>query len=417
MPVKIKLKILMLSEYYPPFDQGGSEWSTIYLARSLVKKGHRIMIFTPNYGTKPHETRDKIEIIRFPFRSGRIAKKAPLSPIFYTNIYWWFLTTVYLYRVVRVFKPSHIHIQGKYFLPAAILIGKLLHIPVILTVRDYILLCPFGYCIERKRNYHACSLSEVVIEDLPKQWKINNTPLIIKIPLIAAAVRGWVISWLLRKCLSHCDKVVTISNKMRFIHMHNGVKIDAVIYNSNIFTKRKTVNNRDTILFSGRLTYGKGVEILTTAYNNLYTKIDNLPSLLIVGSGPLEQQLKQKKSSNVYFYQKLKHSQLMLMMQKAHFVIVPSIWEEPFGRVALEALYLGTPVLATNRGALPEIVTNKITGMVVNPTVKGIEKGIKYLLGNEAKLRGLLKKNRLHLLRKFTTDPIDKYEHLYSELL
>lgn len=55
------------------------------------------------------------------------------------------------------------------------------------------------------------------------------------------------------------------------------------------------------------------------------------------------------------------------VMRAADIVCIPSIWQEPFGLVAAEAMALGKPVLVSNRGALPEIVQHGETGIVFDP--------------------------------------------------
>ena len=67
-------------------------------------------------------------------------------------------------------------------------------------------------------------------------------------------------------------------------------------------------------------------------------------------------------------------------------VVMPSL-EEPFGLVATEALACGVPVIASNRGGLPEIVKDGRTGMIVDPTnTKALARAIARLLDDE-KLR------------------------------
>jgi len=52
---------------------------------------------------------------------------------------------------------------------------------------------------------------------------------------------------------------------------------------------------------------------------------------------------------------------------KARAFLFPIKWEEPFGMVMLEAMACGTPVIAYNRGSVPEIVKDGVTGFIVNP--------------------------------------------------
>lgn len=59
-------------------------------------------------------------------------------------------------------------------------------------------------------------------------------------------------------------------------------------------------------------------------------------------------------------------SKVVELYQGASAFLFPTIWEEPFGLVAIEALSCGTPVIAYPHGGLPEIVTNKVNGYLVN---------------------------------------------------
>jgi glycosyltransferase involved in cell wall biosynthesis len=56
------------------------------------------------------------------------------------------------------------------------------------------------------------------------------------------------------------------------------------------------------------------------------------------------------------------------LMQAARFLIAPSIWHEPFGMVAVEALACGTPVLASNRGGFTDIVVDEENGVLFEPS-------------------------------------------------
>lgn len=53
------------------------------------------------------------------------------------------------------------------------------------------------------------------------------------------------------------------------------------------------------------------------------------------------------------------------MLHASEALLFPIQWEEPFGLVMIEAMLCGTPVVAFNRGSVPEIVENGVTGFVV----------------------------------------------------
>jgi glycosyltransferase involved in cell wall biosynthesis len=61
------------------------------------------------------------------------------------------------------------------------------------------------------------------------------------------------------------------------------------------------------------------------------------------------------------------------LLSKARAFLMPIQWEEPFGLVMVEALASGTPVVALNRGAVPEVVDDGVTGYVCDSVDAMIE--------------------------------------------
>jgi glycosyltransferase involved in cell wall biosynthesis len=86
-------------------------------------------------------------------------------------------------------------------------------------------------------------------------------------------------------------------------------------------------------------------------------------------------------------------------------------FEEPFGLAMVEAMACGTPVIATPRGAVPEVVTDGVTGMLVEDAA-----GAANALAGVRKLdRG---RCRDEVTRRFSVDAmVDRYVKVYSEVV
>jgi glycosyltransferase involved in cell wall biosynthesis len=81
---------------------------------------------------------------------------------------------------------------------------------------------------------------------------------------------------------------------------------------------------------------------------------------------------------------------LLAQYAASYAVIVPVLWEEPFGLVALEAMATGRPVIAYDSGALPEIVENEVTGLIVpRGDLAALERAVEHLLDDEPLARRL----------------------------
>ena len=79
------MKIVFVIEYFFPFDKGGSEWSTFYLAKGLVKSGHKVTILTPDYGSDRQQTIEGVQILRYPFYKKVKNFETIPSNFFFTN--------------------------------------------------------------------------------------------------------------------------------------------------------------------------------------------------------------------------------------------------------------------------------------------------------------------------------------------
>jgi len=117
-----------------------------------------------------------------------------------------------------------------------------------------------------------------------------------------------------------------------------------------------------SVVYFGRLVDYKGVDVLIDAMRTF----PQTP-LRIVGSGPQEQELRERAQDmpNVRFDGFLANDQLWDVVRRARVVVVPSLWYEPFGLTALEAMALTRPVIVSDRGGLPEIVEDDVSGRIV----------------------------------------------------
>lgn len=408
----------MLTEYFYPFDRGGSEWSTYYAARSLIKRGNTVGIFTPNYGTKNYEKYEGIEIYRFWFPI-KLKKNSPgISPFWHTNIMWNVVTTVSLCKFLFFHSVDVIHIQGKYFLPAAILNIIIFRKKIIITLRDYQILCPHGLCLQKKLK--ACSLGGFIRDEIPLYMKNYGQGLNLpkKIFFYISGVRSKIISMILFYLCTKADYRIAISDRMKLILAKNNLK-SVRIYNSMEIHPYKGKREK-TLLFIGRLTPGKGADILIDGLAPFLIKHKEY-SFQIIGQGFLKSQLKDgvrnyRLEKQVSFIDRLDYKDILKKIRLASVVIMPSRWEEPFGRVALEALSMGTPVIVSDKGGLPEIVTKGL-GIVIAPQPLLLAKAINRIIPSHPKYVQRIFESKETLRHKFYEEPINQYLYLYEKLI
>jgi glycosyltransferase involved in cell wall biosynthesis len=131
-------------------------------------------------------------------------------------------------------------------------------------------------------------------------------------------------------------------------------------YNDQLFRLRPEIPRARDVLFVGRLVSDKGCDLLVNALAQLAA--DGVrPTMTITGSGPEEESLKQQVvklglADQTQFTGALRGEALARMMNSHRILVVPSIWEEPFGIVALEGIASGCWVIGSKRGGLAEAI-------------------------------------------------------------
>lgn len=414
----------MAAEFFYPYAYGGSEWSIYTLAKALIQKGHAVTVLTPNYGTQHETSWEKIDIVRMPFFFRlRRYKRADISPFWFTNVVWWITSFIHLLMIVKKRNIDVVHVQGKFFLPAAYFVKLLTGIPVIVTLRDYQVLCPFGFCLVPQRKYKACGFKDLILKDFPHHLNAysSSSSLFMVVLHLIAAVRGKFASLLLKHLANRMDMRICISKKQQQILRTNGVKDPFLIYNMAFFPSVRSKGNIvNKILFIGRLTPGKGILVLLDSFEILQ-KHDKV-KLVIIGEGFLSKKIKKwiaakRLEDSIQILGQKNYRSTLEMISKAKMVVVPSIWEEPFGRVALEALSVGTPVIASDRGALPEIVMHQKTGYITTPSRDQLSKAIEKGLKNHQELRVSIRRRRHDLKQQFYKIPLMQHIDLYTKLI
>lgn len=123
------------------------------------------------------------------------------------------------------------------------------------------------------------------------------------------------------------------------------------------------IRSRLSLIYVGRLASEKGVDVILRALNGL----DHV-SVTIVGDGPQRQNLIQLTQrlhlQNVRFVGQKLGKQKWNLIQKSDVCIVPSVWPEPFGLFAAEAMAMGKCVVASRSGALPGLISDHVSGIL-----------------------------------------------------
>ncbi|MGA7831599.1 MAG: glycosyltransferase family 4 protein [Terracidiphilus sp.] len=164
------------------------------------------------------------------------------------------------------------------------------------------------------------------------------------------------------------DLFIAVSDFEREMLIRGGLPAEKIVVKPNFIASDKygaESNLEDIALYVGRLSPEKGICTLLSAWNS-----GKLPMRLkIIGDGPLAEEVRScaTRNSAVQYMGLQPPDTVYREMAKAKFLVFPSECFETFGRTVAEAFSQGTPVLASDLGAVRELVEDGVTGYRFSP--------------------------------------------------
>ena len=344
------MKITLINTLYEPNVVGGAERSVQFLAESLVSLGNAVSVVS----TTPEKHQSMSEL------NGVKVHYVPLA-----NVFWQFdsshksVAAKALWRlrdannvqmarrlgaILDIEKPDVIHTNNlSGFSTAAWSQGTERNIPIVHTIRDYYLLCARTTMYRNGSNCQRRCL-DCRVATAPKVVASNRV-----------------------------DAVVGNSRYVLDRHLEAGAfaksRRQDVIYNAYSITgenmhRRGEGNGRLRIGFLGRLKPTKGIE-------DLLGVVSGLPQdsceLLVAGTGDSDYESSLKTRFDLPHIGFLGFVPPERLLASVDLVAIPSRWHEPLPRAAFEAYAHGLPVVASNRGGIPEVVDEGSTGFIYDP--------------------------------------------------
>ena len=198
--------------------------------------------------------------------------------------------------------------------------------------------------------------------------------------------------------------------KKRFLKNLNLTKLQKTkleIINQSTNKVNISLNKKkNKIIFVGRLNKSKGYDVFGNTIVKILDKYSNWFST-VIGDEQREKLIFKHKNLNLLGFKDNKFT--LKELSNSSICVVCSRWEEPFGRIALEASSRGCAVIITNKGGLKEAVTNPLIINKLNE--KTLYSAINKLISNGG-LRKRLQKRSLknfYLTNEFISKKIDKY--------
>lgn len=340
------MKILGVNKFY--YIKGGSETYYFGLKDELEKAGHEVIPFSMK-DKKNFETEyEKYFIDNIDYSDKIISHKIKNA----IKIIYNFDAKKNINKLIEDTNPdlAHLHIFQHQISPSILSAIKKKKIPVVYTVHDlkpvclnYKMLNSKGICEECKgKRYYKCASNKCV-----KGSKIFS---------LVNVFEGYLHNML--KSYDLVDVFITPSNFYREKLIEHGIQQDKVVHIPNFVDAYKfepKYEHEDYFVYIGRLSEEKGIKTLIKAMK--YVKKSKL---LIVGTGPLEGELKEFASkseiNNIEFSGFKNGDELKNIIQNSRFMVIPSEWYENGPMSMLECMAYGKAIIGAHIGGIPEFL-------------------------------------------------------------
>ena len=180
------------------------------------------------------------------------------------------------------------------------------------------------------------------------------------------------------RIISRVDKIIFVSEwvqKRFFIDIDDKLKTKTEVVYPSVNIQKKLPKKNKYITFVGKLNESKGYDIFS---KSIIKVLNEFPNWKAYSLGDEERRKIFINHKNHFELGFLSHKKVLNLLDKSEISVVPSKWEEPFGRTALEATSRGCATIVSNRGGLPETTSEAI--ILKDLDSKTIYKNIKKLI-------------------------------------
>lgn len=351
------MRIIVASSFY--YQRGGDSRHFLDVCTELQRRGHEVAVFAMHHPSSLPSPWTE-------FWAPHVEFRGAMAPSDKLRAAW---RSVYspesgrqMARFIREFRPDLVHFHSVHHHLTLAAVDACTHsaTPTVWTLHDHRTVCPATLLLRRGRVCERCCGGRFW-HGLVGRCKSGQ------LARSAAAVAESYVSSA-RRSLERVDCYLAPSRFLARKVLEMGLparRIEVHPHPVPVPSLSRRTPRRGSLLYVGRLSSEKGVDHLIRAVSRL----DGV-SLRILGDGPDRRRLLELASdvgASVVFEGWVDSDSVRTRMREAELLCVPSICYEASGLVALEAMAIGLPVVASNLGGLGELLHGARTGWLAPP--------------------------------------------------
>jgi glycosyltransferase involved in cell wall biosynthesis len=341
-----KLKIIYLSDDYPPESPGGAGMIVHEEAVAMAKLGHEVLVITTTTNNTSEKIEEGVRIIRLHSQYHPRLRS-------FVSLWNWRLVSE-IKKILQKENPDvthihnmHTHISYKVFAVARIHSKKVFH-----TAHDAM-------------SVHFGKFMPKTEGDLKAGGMRNFKDYGFRINPFRKSI--------IRHYMEKTDAIFSVSGALKDLLVANGISNIHVLHNGidssrwenvdeakkNEYISKLGLQNKKVILFAGRISGLKGGRVIEEAFKKIYSS-ESDTRLLVVGK-------EGEPKEGIVYTGTVPRDEMKYMYAISDVVVVPSLYLDPFPTINLEAMASRKPVVGTSLGGTKEAVLHGETGYIVDP--------------------------------------------------
>lgn len=262
-------------------------------------------------------------------------------------------------KKLKSYRPDVVHLHNTHFgaSPSVIYAAKRAGVPVVMTLHNYRLLCPSGTLFFQGRLF-LHSLHQRFPWKAVWRGVYKNSRLLTLWLAWSAKCHQWLGIW------KKVDRLIALSATAKIMFLQAGLvkKEEQLVVKPNFSIPVNQVlpERSDHFMFAGRLCEEKGIRLLLQVFSSSTYR------LKIAGDGPLKEEVLAccNRHGNIEYLGALEKDEVLREMSCSTALLFPSLWLEGMPMTIIEAFACGTPVIASDLGAMKDMIAPGYTGLL-----------------------------------------------------